>query len=168
MSLGIGTILGGLLGVGGAIQSSQQQKRANDLSAQALAQTKNEYDSRNPFRQLALQQLGNIEAPKNLGNLSYNPTNPFAVLRGPQSSNAFLTGTQNNTFQAPSPAASGPPTSGAGSATQQGLLLDMLSHAPNTGLKKQLQQQLSALGSTPIPLGSLPQQPQTTYGWTGK
>jgi len=78
-------------GASGA-QGASQANKANAAQTQALRQAELEYQQRAPMRRQGMQALGQIEAPIDMGNLSYNPANPFAAAQGPAKSTAMLGG----------------------------------------------------------------------------
>jgi len=72
----------------GARSASKDQKRANQLQDRAIQSAESQYNERAPLRKLGMTQLGQVEAPMNLGNLGFNGSNPFAAARGPAPSTA--------------------------------------------------------------------------------
>lgn len=78
-------IASGALSLLGANSARKQQERWQDRS---LQQSERQYNEREPLRRLGMTALGQIEAPMDLGNLGFNPANPFAAARGPAPSTA--------------------------------------------------------------------------------
>lgn len=154
MPFGFDDALGVGLGLFGAYQGHKEQKKANQLSQRALDTTQQQYDANAPFRNLGRQQLGHAEQAYDMGNLGYNPTNPFAAARGPTQSNALITGTANNTFDAPieRPAAVG--------GSERDMLMQALQTAP-AALRPNIQKRLATLGNGPTP----PAPQATSYGF---
>ncbi len=78
--------------IGGSLLSARgaakEQKKANQLQERAIQSAESQYNERAPLRKLGMTQLGQVEAPMNLGNLGFNPSNPFAAARGPAPSTA--------------------------------------------------------------------------------
>lgn len=85
-------MLPALLGIGmaaaGAYQGVTQGQKADAMNKKATQQKELEYFQRAPMRRQGMQALGQVEAPITLGNLGYNPSNPFAAARGPAPSTA--------------------------------------------------------------------------------
>lgn len=75
-----------LIGLGlagyGAYKGYQDGKKQEKLEDRALRQREMEYGQRAPMRRQGMQALGQVEAPMDLGNLGFNPANPFAAARG--------------------------------------------------------------------------------------
>lgn len=89
---GVGTLLGAGLGAGigllGGVMGYSAQKKADKLTAKALAQREMEYAQRAPLRRQGMQQLAAVEQPYDMKGLGFNASNPFAAARGPLPSNA--------------------------------------------------------------------------------
>jgi hypothetical protein len=73
-------------------EGDDQNRRSEQYANRALQQSEREYNERAPLRRQGMQALGQIEAPINLGNIGFNPSNPFAAARGPAPSTATLGG----------------------------------------------------------------------------
>lgn len=65
----------------GAVQAGKSQGKANDLTDQALAQSKEQYNQRSPFRAMALQGINAANAPVDSGAMFRNDSNPFSRAR---------------------------------------------------------------------------------------
>lgn len=77
---------------GSLFKGAQQGRKADAMQQRATRQAELEYGQRAPMRRQGMQALGQIEAPIDLGNLGYNPNNPFAAARGPSPSVAKMGG----------------------------------------------------------------------------
>lgn len=143
-------------GIFGAISGHKQQKKADQLQQRALDQSQQQYDARAPFRNLGMQQLGHAEQAYDMGHLGYNDQNPFAKARGPAPSNATITGTANNTFQAPIEQ----PTAAPNADPQRALFGAIASNGQLPPAVRHAAQQ--RLGALP------PVQAPTTYGFGGR
>ncbi|MBU6367478.1 MAG: hypothetical protein KJT01_14795 [Gemmatimonadetes bacterium] len=88
----IPAIASGIGAIGSLFQGNQQARQANAAQRQVLRQVELENAQRAPMRRQGMQALGQIEAPIDLGNLGYNPANPFAAARGKTPSTATMGG----------------------------------------------------------------------------
>lgn len=77
---------------GSLLSGARQGRKADAMQQRATRQAELEYAQRAPMRRQGMQALGQIEAPMDLGNLGYNPNNPFAAARGKLPSTATLGG----------------------------------------------------------------------------
>lgn len=94
-------IIGGGLSLLGLNQGQKEQKKANQMQERALQQSEREYTERAPMRRLGMQALGQIERPMDLGNLGFNPSNPYAAARGPSPSTSTYGGWGEMTYALP-------------------------------------------------------------------
>lgn len=89
------------LGAYSAFKGGKASKQAQGQQALATMTAERDDERRMPFRNLANQTLGNVEGAIDMGNHSYNPSNPFAAAQGPGRSIAYAGGWDQNTFTAP-------------------------------------------------------------------
>lgn len=83
-----GQLLGGALGVYGAVQGAKNDKKSNEMADRALKQRELEYNQRAPLRRQGMQALGQVEAPIDFGTQFHSASNPFSAARGPAPSTA--------------------------------------------------------------------------------
>jgi hypothetical protein len=86
----LGAVLAGAGMLGSLYQGLKGGNAANQAAQQAQRQAELEYNQREPLRRLGMTQLGQIEAPIDMGRMGFDTENPFAQARGPSPSTASM------------------------------------------------------------------------------